>query len=177
MSKHAGNRTGRQAKRRRARHERRARTSVIRSFKKAIRGLPVAATPEQCVAIEKALGQAHAAGLPARMQDLELATGLSYTLGVDLAAGPDRTVMMPQRAGKTARMAEIAELWRSGRVVVSRPPPDLADERPLTDAELALRYALERAFSGLDGWRGLSAGYGGGSSDWSATYLPPKDGE
>lgn len=92
-------------------------------------------------------------------------------IGIDGAGGTTR-------AGKTARMAEIAELWRRpGRVVVSRPPPDLAEERPLTDAELALRYALERAFSGLDGWRGLSAGYGGGSSDWSATYLPPKDGE
>lgn len=143
MAKHDGNRTGRQAKRRRRRHERRL-----------ARG---------------------------RVGALALRPGffsVDRHIGVDLAAGPDCTVMMPQRAGKTARMAEIAELWRRpGRVVVSRPPPDLAEERPLTDAELALRYALERAFSGLDGWRGLSAGYGGGSSDWSATYLPPKDGE
>lgn len=142
MAKHDGNRTGREAKRRRRRHERRLARGRM--------------------------------GALARRPDF---FSVDRHIGVDLAAGPDRTVMMPQRAGKTARMAEIAELWRSGRVVVSRPPPDLADERPLTDAELALRYALERAFSGLDGWRGLSAGYGGGSSDWSATYLPPKDGE
>lgn len=175
MSKHAGNRTGRQAKRRRARHERRARTSVIRSFKKAIRGLPRAATPEQCVALEKALGQAHAAGLPATMQDLERVTGLSYTLGVDLAAGPDRTVLFAPRADK-------AKLFRSGRVVIRQPPPDLeGEERPLTDSELALRYTLEsmripvdrlgdgrlKSESGLREYYGLD-------SDWSAKYLPPK---
>jgi hypothetical protein len=57
--------------------------------------------------------------------------------------GDLNSIVYPQRAGKPARMAELAELLRSGRVVIAGPPPELEERRPLTDSELALRYAFQ----------------------------------
>jgi hypothetical protein len=92
MSKRTRSRTGREAKRRRARHARRV-------------------------------------SLAAR-----------HTVGIDQVPAPTTP---SSRAGKTERIAKIAELLRSGRVTIYRPAPDVWPEEPLTDSELALRYAIE----------------------------------
>lgn len=148
MSKHAGNRTGREAKKRRARHERRMRLADER--------LAVAALSEGLRAMEDA-------------------------------------VISP-RSGKTARAAELAQLFRSGRITIVPPVPGVWPEEPLTDSELAMRYALQSM--GVPRERlGLNAGSESGlreyygwpererasgleddlPRDWSATYLPPKE--
>lgn len=167
MSKHSGNRTGRQAKRRRRRHARRT-SDAMHRLHLIVDGEPV-----------RDWGRLSAA----------------LRIGIDLAAGPDRTVFMPARSGKTARMAEVAELLRSGRVVIAgTPPPELEeDRRPLTDSELALRYSLHSVFiddvappeassaeyrAAVRGWRGTGRDaivLIDEPRDWPA--LPPKDGE